>query len=66
LMRQAGPEYRLQVATYNSAPTLVVFRDDRPESVITIEVADGKITNFYAMRNPQKLSSATVRREIGR
>ncbi len=27
---------------------------------------DGKITNFYAIRNPEKLASATVRREISR
>ena len=66
LMRRSGPEYRLELASYNSAPTLVVYRDDRPDSVITFEVADGKITNFYAVRNPEKLSSATIRREISR
>ena len=37
-----------------------------PDSVFTIEVIDGKITNFYAIRNPEKLASATVRREICR
>ena len=31
-----------------------------------IEVTDGKITNFYAMRNPEKLATVTVRREISR
>ena len=40
--------------------------DDAPDSVITVEIIDGKITNFYAMRNPAKLASATVRREISR
>lgn len=66
LMRQAGPEYRLELATYNSAPALVVYLGERAESVIMIEIADGKITNFYAMRNPEKLATATVRREISR
>ena len=40
--------------------------DDVPVSVITVEIIDGMITNFYAMRNPEKLASATVRREISR
>ena len=34
--------------------------------VITVEITDGLITNFYAMRNPEKLGSVTVRREISR
>ena len=66
LMNLAGPEYRIEVAAYNSAPALVVYEDDAPVSVITVEIIDGKITNFYAMRNPEKLASATVRREISR
>lgn len=66
LMSRAGPQYRLEVATYNGAPTLVVYHDNRPDSVITIEVLDGKITNFYAMRNPEKLSTVTVARAISR
>lgn len=66
LMRRTGPEYRLEMANYNSAPTLVVYRHDRPDTVITIEVADGRITHFYAMRNPDKLSTATVTRTITR
>ncbi|MCX2931141.1 RNA polymerase sigma-70 factor [Mycobacterium sp. CVI_P3] len=66
LMRQAGPEYRMEAATYNSAPALVVYRHDQPDSVFMIEVSDGRITNFYAMRNPEKLAAVTVRREISR
>lgn len=66
LMRQAGPEYRIEPAVYNSAPALVVYQGDRPDSVITVDFIDGQITNFYAMRNPEKLGSVTVRREISR
>ena len=36
------------------------------EGVITVEVIDGKITHFYAMRNPEKLAGADIRREISR
>ncbi|HTY27236.1 MAG TPA: RNA polymerase sigma-70 factor [Mycobacterium sp.] len=66
LMSRAGAEYRMEVATYNSSPAMIVYRDERPDSVFTIEVIDGKITNFYAIRNPEKLASATVPREISR
>ena len=66
LMNQAGPEYRIEVAAYNGAPALVVYETDVPVSVITVEIIDGVITNFYAMRNPDKLSSVTVPREISR
>jgi len=66
LMRLSGPEYHIEVATYNSAPALVVYENDVPASVVTVEIFDGKITNFYAMRNPEKLASVTVRREISR
>ena len=66
LMRRAGAEYRVQLATYNSAPAVIVYRDDRPDSVFTIEVIDAKITNFFVTRNPEKLGSATVARQISR
>lgn len=66
LLRQAGPEHRIEVAAYNNAPGLVVYQHDVPVSVITVEVTDGVITNFYAMRNPEKLRSVTVPRAISR
>lgn len=66
LMSRAGEEYTVELASYNSAPAVIVYRDNRPDSVFLIEVIDGKITNFYAMRNPEKLASATVPREISR
>jgi RNA polymerase sigma-70 factor (ECF subfamily) len=66
LMSRAGAEYRMEHATYNSAAAMIVYRNEQPDSVFTIEVIDGKITNFYAIRNPEKLASATVRREISR
>lgn len=66
LMQRMGPEHRISLAVYNGAPALVVHEGDRPDGVITVDVADGRITNFYAMRNPDKLVSVTVPREISR
>jgi RNA polymerase sigma-70 factor (ECF subfamily) len=66
LFSQAGPEHRMEAATYNSAPALVLYQDEQPAAVFMIEFAQGKISNFYAMRNPEKLGAVTVRREISR
>jgi RNA polymerase sigma-70 factor, ECF subfamily len=66
LVRLGGPDARVEPAIYNSAPALVLYLGDNLEGVITIEVIDGKITNFYAMRNPEKLSTVTLPRQISR
>ncbi|MEZ0341932.1 RNA polymerase sigma-70 factor [Mycobacterium sp. pV006] len=65
-VRLAGDEGRVEPAVYNSAPALVLYLGDRLEGVVTFEVIDGRITNFYAMRNPEKLVAVTVPRRIGR
>jgi len=68
LMRGAStaPGARVELAICNNAPAIVLYLDDSLEAVITIEVADGKISHFYAMRNPDKLVSVNVRRTISR
>jgi RNA polymerase sigma-70 factor, ECF subfamily len=66
LIRVGGPDGRVEPAIYNSAPALVLYLGDKLEGVVTVEVIDGKITNFYAMRNPEKLATVTVPRQIGR
>ncbi|MCV7227799.1 RNA polymerase sigma-70 factor [Mycolicibacterium komossense] len=66
LIRLGGPDGRVEPANYNSAPALVLYLGDNLESVVTVEVVDGRITNFYAMRNPEKLTTVTVPRQIGR
>ncbi|CAN5602036.1 RNA polymerase sigma-70 factor [soil metagenome] len=66
LIRLGGPDGRVEPAIYNSAPALVLYLGDKLEGVITVEIVDGLITNFYAMRNPEKLSTVTVPRQIGR
>jgi RNA polymerase sigma-70 factor (ECF subfamily) len=64
---QKLPNVRIETAVYNSAPAVVVYSgDDHLEGVFLIEVVDGKITHFYAMRNPDKLTGITIPREISR
>jgi RNA polymerase sigma-70 factor (ECF subfamily) len=45
---------------------VVLYAGDRLEGIFTVEIVDGKITNFYAMRNPDKLAAATTVRHISR
>ncbi|MDX1890378.1 RNA polymerase sigma-70 factor [Mycolicibacterium sp. 050158] len=66
LLRLAGDGTRVEPACYNGAPALVLFVDDALVGVITVEITDGVITHFYAMRNPEKLVGVTVAREIAR
>ena len=53
-------------AICNNAPAVVVYRGDHLEGVFLVEIIDGKITNFYAMRNPDKLAGITIPRSISR
>jgi len=66
LMRHTDEDYRFELATYNSAPALLSYYRDRPDTVITVEITGDSITNFYAMRNPEKLASVLTLREITR
>ena len=56
------PDVRFETAVYNSAPAVVVYSGDQLEGVFLVEIIDGKITNLYAMRNPDKLAGITIPR----
>jgi RNA polymerase sigma-70 factor (ECF subfamily) len=66
LIRVAGERGRIEPATYNNAPALKLYLGDSFEGVITVEIVDGKISHFYAMRNPDKLGSIDIPRVITR
>ncbi|MDX1870648.1 RNA polymerase sigma-70 factor [Mycolicibacterium sp. 120266] len=68
LMRGAAEraEARVDLATYNNAPALALYLGEQLEGVITVEITDGKISHFYAMRNPDKLAAVTIPRAITR
>jgi RNA polymerase sigma-70 factor, ECF subfamily len=63
---QKLPNVQIETAVYNSAPAVVVYSGDHLEGVFLVEVTDGKITHFYAMRNPDKLVGITIPRTISR
>ena len=60
------PDVRFETVTCNGVPAMVSYSGDRLEGVILIEIADGKITNFYVIRNPDKLAAVAVPRAITR
>jgi RNA polymerase sigma-70 factor (ECF subfamily) len=68
LMRKAATvaEFRVDMVTCNSAPAVLLYRGDHLEVVITLEIVDDKITNFYVMRNPDKLAALANAHEISR
>jgi RNA polymerase sigma-70 factor (ECF subfamily) len=59
-------DLRLEMAVCNYAPAVLFYRGDQLEGVFTAEIVDGKITNFYVMRNPDKLVAVATAREISR
>jgi RNA polymerase sigma-70 factor, ECF subfamily len=59
-------DVRAEMVVCNAAPAVLLFADDQLEGVFTVEIVDGKISNFYAMRNPDKLAAVTTARKISR
>lgn len=57
---------RFEMVNCNNAPAMVICSGDHLEGVFLVEVIEGKITNFYAMRNPEKLAAIAVPRTITR
>jgi RNA polymerase sigma-70 factor (ECF subfamily) len=68
LMRRAMqiPDVRVEAVVCNAAPAVLLYRADHLEGVFTVEIIDGQITNFYAMRNPDKLAAVATARTISR
>jgi RNA polymerase sigma-70 factor, ECF subfamily len=63
---QRMPDVRIDTVNCNNAPAMIVYSGDHLEGVFLVEIIDGKITNFYAMRNPEKLAAIAAPRQISR
>jgi len=59
-------DVRIETVTCNGVPAIATYSGDRLEGVVLIEIVDGKITNLYVIRNPDKLAAITVPRTISR
>jgi RNA polymerase sigma-70 factor, ECF subfamily len=66
LMRRAWATLHVELVTCNSAPAVLLYLGEQLEGVVTLEIADDKISNFYVMRNPDKLAALATARDISR
>jgi RNA polymerase sigma-70 factor, ECF subfamily len=66
LMRRGAESLRVEMVTCNSAPAVLFYLDGVLAGLITVEIAGDKITNFYVMRNPDKLAALVKARAISR
>lgn len=67
LFRKERPaDLQIEVVNCNSVPALRTYSGGHLVGVFLIEIADGKISNFYVIRNPDKLTALTLPRQISR
>jgi RNA polymerase sigma-70 factor, ECF subfamily len=64
--RKGMADRRAKVIIANAAPAIAVYAGDVLEAVITIEIAEGRITRLYAVANPDKLVAAATIRTVSR
>ncbi|MCX0275158.1 RNA polymerase sigma factor SigJ [Nocardia zapadnayensis] len=65
-MRWQTSDIRIEMVNCNNTPALIAHRDNLIEGVFLIEIFAGKITNFYAIRNPDKIATVNILRRISR
>ncbi|NKY84523.1 RNA polymerase sigma factor SigJ [Nocardia veterana] len=63
---ESTPDLRIDAINCNNTPALAAYTGDELAGVYLIEIVDGAITDLYAIRNPDKLATLRVRRQISR
>jgi RNA polymerase sigma-70 factor, ECF subfamily len=66
LVRKGILDMRVETANCNGAPAVLIYSGDHIDLVIAVEIVDGLITHFYAIRNPDKLAALAEPRKISR
>lgn len=64
--RRTESDLRIETVTCNGAPAIAAYIEGRLEGVFLLVVAAGRITDFYAIRNPDKLIAMTGVHRISR
>ncbi|MFD5271377.1 RNA polymerase sigma-70 factor [Streptomyces sp. NPDC058335] len=57
--RKSVPDLSVRVLELNGGPAVLVLSGGRPDSVLQLDVADGRIRTVYVVRNPDKLRALT-------
>ncbi|PPJ29657.1 RNA polymerase subunit sigma-24 [Nocardia nova] len=60
------PGLRVETVNCNNTPALAIYENDVLRGIYVFDICDGKITDLYVIRNPDKLATAAVRRRISR
>ncbi|MBO0679340.1 RNA polymerase sigma factor SigJ [Mycolicibacterium sp. S2-37] len=60
------PDIRFELATLSGTPAVVLYSGDGVQGLFLMEVTDARITNVYAVANPDKLAGISVARRIRR
>ncbi|MER6065114.1 RNA polymerase sigma-70 factor [Streptomyces sp. NPDC001792] len=53
--QQSAPALSYRFLEVNGGPALLVLLDGKPESLVQVDVADGRVATVYIVRNPDKL-----------
>ncbi|MFI5569517.1 RNA polymerase sigma-70 factor [Streptomyces sp. NPDC051740] len=55
--RKGVPDLAFRFLELNGGPAALVLSGDKPDSVVQLDVADGRVRTVYVIRNPDKLRS---------
>jgi RNA polymerase sigma-70 factor (ECF subfamily) len=55
ILQQSVPDPEVRFVEVNGAPALLVLSGGKPDSIMQVEVLDGRIQCVYIVRNPDKL-----------
>lgn len=58
--REPIPAVEVRVVELNGAPALIVLSGGKPDTVLQVEVLDGRIQCVYIIRNPDKLAALAL------
>jgi RNA polymerase sigma-70 factor (ECF subfamily) len=58
--REPIPDVEVRLVEINGAPALVVLSGGKPDTVLQVEVLDGRIQCVYIVRNPDKLAALAL------
>ncbi|MFD5254481.1 RNA polymerase sigma-70 factor [Streptomyces bobili] len=58
--RKGVSEMSVRVLELNGGPAVLILSGGKPDSVLQLDVADGRVQTVYAVRNPDKLRALTA------
>lgn len=60
------PDMRVETASLNGMPAILIYSGDVVDLAVLVESDNDHVTGLYLVRNPDKLSAATMARQLSR